>query len=371
MNILVDARALVAKPAGIAAVIVQSIKFITRLRPDVHFRLLAPAPLNATVQESLVSNHQVTIEVCPIKGLSRIPPLAWSNLRVPKAVKKYKPDLFWSPFPSLPVIWNTKTPRLITVHDVVHKEFQETMTLRSRVGSILSTDRAINEADLIWANSNYTKESIGKYYPVKKCNEIFVGCSVDTDLFKINDNLERDEILREYGLQGRFLLFVGSLEPRKNLPFLLSLMPELYRRGMQLLVVGGKGWKNSSISATLNAPGFPLESVVFAKYVTNEQLAELYNVADCYVSTSINEGFGLPQLEALMCGCPVVTSHNSAMIEVVDGVGRTVKGWDKDVWINTIMEEVEGRKSFKVEDSKLKRYDWTYIVDSLFKYIGK
>ena len=148
-------------------------------------------------------------------------------------------------------------------------------------------------------------------------------------------------------------------------------MPDLYNQGLQLLVVGGKGWKNTSIFETINNPEFPTESVVFAKFVTNEQLAELYHVAECFVSTSLNEGFGLPQLEALRCGCPVVTSHNSAMIEVVDGVGRTVEGWDKDVWINTIIEEVKRRKSFKVDDSKLKLYNWTYIVDSLFKYIGK
>ena len=104
-----------------------------------------------------------------------------------------------------------------------------------------------------------------------------------------------------------FLFFVGSFQPRKNLPFLLSLMPDLYKKGLQLLVVGGKGWKNTSISEIINSPGFPSEAVVFAKFVTNEQLADLYKIAECFVSTSLNEGFGLPQLEALKCGCPVVT----------------------------------------------------------------
>ena len=371
MNILVDARALVARPAGIAAVIIQSIKFITRYRPDVHFRLLAPAPLNATVQEALGSNPQVTIEVCPIKGFGGIPPLVWSNIRIPKAVIKYNPDLFWSPMASLPAFWPTSVPRLITVYDVVHIEFKGTMTWRARIGHMLTTKSAIRKADYIWTISDYTKDALNKYYPSRKCKDIFVGCSVDTDLYNRDMEVNRSEVLKEHGLKGDFILFVGSLEPRKNLPYLISLMPDLYNQGLQLLVVGGKGWKNTSIFETINNPEFPTESVVFAKFVTNEQLAELYHVAECFVSTSLNEGFGLPQLEALRCGCPVVTSHNSAMIEVVDGVGRTVEGWDKDVWINTIIEEVKRRKSFKVDDSKLKLYNWTYIVDSLFKYIGK
>ena len=370
MNILVDARALVARPAGIAAVIVQSIKFITRYRPDVKFRLLAPAPLHPSVNEMLVANSNVIVEVCPVPGMTKLPPLVWSNIRIPKAVRKYNPDLFWSPMASLPVFWPSKVKRLITVYDVVHIEFKDTMTWRARIGHMLTSKPAIRKAEYIWTISEYTKKAVEKYYPVRKCKDIFVGCSVDTDIYKKKDNVDTNAVLREHGLKGRFILFVGSLEPRKNLPFLLSLMTKKKKKGLQLLVVGGKGWKNTSISEIINSPGFPSEAVVFAKFVTNEQLADLYKIAECFVSTSLNEGFGLPQLEALKCGCPVVTSHNSAMIEVVEGIGKTVEGWNRDNWIKIIVDEVEGRKAFFVDEKKMKKYEWAHIVENLLKYVG-
>ena len=369
MDILVDARALVAKPAGIAAVIVQSIRNTVRYRKDIHFRLLAPAEIHPELKR-LLPRENVEVEVCPIKGLGRIPPLVWSNIRIPKAVRKHKPDLFWSPMPSLPYLWFSKVPRLITVYDVVHIEFRETMTWRARIGHTLTNKFAITHADYIWTISEYTKKAVEQYFPKHRCHNIFVGCSTDTDLYTHNPTFKKSDILKEFGLKDKFLLFVGSLEPRKNLPYLLSLIPELYSKGIQLLVVGGKAWKTSNISDIINAPDYPSEAVVFAKFVSNEKLAEIYNVADCFVSTSLNEGFGLPQLEALKCGCPVVTSHNSAMIEVVEGLGKTVEGWDKDEWIRTILKEVENRDSFVVDDDKLQRYDWHHIIDGLFNYVG-
>lgn len=369
MNILVDARALVAKPAGIAAVIVQSIRYTVRYRKDIHFRLLTPAEIHPELQR-LLPKENVEVEVCPVKGLGKLPPLVWSNIRMPQAIRKYKPDLFWSPMPSLPYLWLSKVPCLITVYDVVHIEFRETMTWRARIGHMLTNKFAIKNADFIWTISDYTKQAVEQYYPKRECDNIFVGCSTDTDLYVRNKAVIKSDILKEFGLNDKFILFVGSLEPRKNLPYLLSLMPDLYSKGVQLLVVGGKAWKTSNISDIINAPGYPSEAVVFAKFVSNEKLAEIYNVADCFVSTSLNEGFGLPQLEALECGCPVVTSHNSAMIEVVEGLGKTVKGWNKDEWIRIILKEIENRDSFVVDSKKLQRYDWCHIIDNLISYVG-
>jgi glycosyltransferase involved in cell wall biosynthesis len=97
----------------------------------------------------------------------------------------------------------------------------------------------------------------------------------------------------------------------------------------------------------------------------------LYNIADCFVSTSLNEGFGMPQLEAMMCKCPVVTAHNSAMIEVVAGRGVTVEGWQEQKWLDEICRVVDlGRDSFYADDLNLRQFDWTFIIKGLVRYIG-
>lgn len=158
---------------------------------------------------------------------------------------------------------------------------------------------------------------------------------------------QRKSILIKYGVSEKFLLFVGTVEPRKNLDFMLELMPGLAQAGFSLLVVGAKGWGRNRIVTTLQRDGFPTDRVIMAGYVPSEDLVKLYNMAAVYVSTSLNEGFGLPQLEEMHCGCPVVSPHNSAMIEVVAGAGRTVEGWVIGTWQNAILEVYDQRDKYR------------------------
>jgi glycosyltransferase involved in cell wall biosynthesis len=162
---------------------------------------------------------------------------------------------------------------------------------------------------------------------------------------------------------------VGTLEPRKNLTFLLEIMPEIYKAGYQLLIVGGRGWKNSSCFDIVSSDGYPKEANVFCGYVTNEELSDLYRMAECLVSASLNEGFGLPQLEALKCGCRVVTAHNSAMIEVAEGIqgAYTVEGYDQQTWIDAILKCCKEKK--EVKGSRLNCYDWNFVIEGLLEYI--
>ena len=93
-------------------------------------------------------------------------------------------------------------------------------------------------------------------------------------------------------------------------------------------------------------------------------------MAACFVSTSLNEGFGMPQLEALKCGCPVLTSHNSAMIEVVSDIegGHTIKGYETEAWIDAILKIVHNPRFVKAE--KLSTYNWEYIINGLMYYLS-
>lgn len=199
-----------------------------------------------------------------------------------------------------------------------------------------------------------------------------IGDSCSTIFRKVNiDEATKNEILHEYGLEDRFLLFVGTLEPRKNLSFLLKIMPEIYKKtGCKLLVVGASGWKNSDIAQIINASDYPPKIVIFANYIDIEKLVYLYNLATLYVSTALNEGFGMPQLEAMACGCPVVSPHNSAMIEVVEGRGVTIEGKDEKVWINTIANLLQD--SFKLNQMKnpdLSDFDWKRIILNVKQYV--
>lgn len=197
-----------------------------------------------------------------------------------------------------------------------------------------------------------------------------VACSC-SELFRYEPVPESEVavIKQKYGITDKFLLFVGTLEPRKNLSFLLDVMQMLYKEqpSLKLLVVGGRGWKSSSLSEKYNNPVFPRDAVIFADYIDIQLLRKLYTITDCFVSAAINEGFGLPQLEAMRCGAPVVTAHNSAMIEVVEGRGITVKDYDISDWCNAI------KKALQIDRNELhydlEEYEWKNIILRLKEYI--
>ena len=135
------------------------------------------------------------------------------------------------------------------------------------------------------------------------------------------------------------------------------------------MVVGGKSWKSTDIKDIIEAPEFPKASTIFCGFVTNEELAMLYSCADCFVSAALMEGLGMPQIEALLCGCPVVTAHNTAMIEVANGKDGavTVEGYNPHDWQQTILNMIKEPKT--VNPQQLSEYDWKTIISRLKKMI--
>lgn len=111
--------------------------------------------------------------------------------------------------------------------------------------------------------------------------------------------------------------------------------------------------------------------MVFAGFLSTEELIKIYNMASVYVSTSSNEGFGMPQLEAMACGCPVVSPHNSAMIEVVEGAGETVKTWEKQDWLEKINQVYQNRDFYiNAGFKRVMEYKKELVVKRLTHYIN-
>lgn len=367
MNILIDGRPFVAPSAGITNFLKGSLTAWAIQRPHDEFMVAMPHERHATLDMTDIPDNIRFISYTN-QLLRRLPNLLWLCLTFPLLSRSLKADAYYSALPCLPFLLPRRMKKMIVVHDVVNLEFKETMQWTNVLSNKLFFNRSVRKADIIWANSNYTRAKVEQYFPQRRCQDLFTGCAVNRSIYHalpLSDS-EKADIREKHGIEGRFILFVGSLEPRKNLSFLLSLMPELYgRHQIQLVVVGGHGWKNSSVSQLVNAADFPKESTVFCGFITNEELASLYNLADCFVSTSLNEGFGMPQLEAMQCGCPVVTAHNSAMIEVAEGKSGaiTVEGYNPQDWIDAICKTIANRPV--VDQQQLTEYDWNQIVDRL------
>jgi len=371
MNLAIDCRALRATPSGIPNFLVSAINGIAQQNPTWHLFLLANDQFNEELNDKLIYRDNIHIIITPLKLMPNYA-IIWYLLKTKSVVEKLDIDLFWAPAFLLPPNLPTKVKTLVTVHDMVFKQFKNTMSFINRSLFELLHDRSINKADLLWANSDYTKKGIEAFFPDRKCKTVFTGFFINTTIFKRTSltPVKKQELMAKYNLAGKFIIFVGTLEPRKNLSFLLSLMPELATSGFNLLVIGAKGWGETSIKDVITAPGYPENNVTFAGFVSSEDLVKLYAIASVYVSTSLNEGFGMPQLEAMACGCPVISPHNSAMIEVVAGAGETVKSWNKEDWIQTIQKVCSNPNGYiQAGFDRVRSYERQAVLQRLTDYI--
>ena len=372
MKILIDGRICSLFSAGVGTFFTSAIiEWAQQSDKDI-FYILLPKGLDSKYEMPSIPQNIILLDYSK-QFSKRLPNIIILQMLVPYLCRKLKIDLYYAPVPHLPYFIPSNVKTMVTVHDVVNIEMAHTMSWTNRLATSVFFGQAIKKAEYLWTNSHYTKSKVEEYFPKRRCQTMFVGDSVDYHFFypKNFSKAERDAVKQKYGIKQHFLLFVGSLEPRKNLEFLLKIIPTLYREHqIQLVVVGAKGWKNSSLRTIIESPDFPKESTIFCGFITNTELADLYNTADCFISAALMEGFGMPQLEALKCGCPIITAHNTAMIEVAQGKSgaTTVEGYQPEVWKQVILKVLDEHPT--VNQQQLQEYDWKDIIQRLLSYIS-
>ena len=211
-----------------------------------------------------------------------------------------------------------RTRLVVTIYDlsfVTHPEFHLEANVRH---CLAGTRAAIERADAIIAISEHTRRDLVERLGAPAERIVVTPLAADPALRPVSDRARRDEVRRRYRLPERFALYLGALEPRKNLLRLLeayAALDERQRREVRLVVAGASGWLNDSVHAQVEKLGLG-PAVCFAGYVAGDDMAALYSLADVFVYPSLYEGFGLPVLEAMACGTPVVTSNVASLPEV-------------------------------------------------------
>ena len=173
----------------------------------------------------------------------------------------------------------------------------------------------IKKATHIVTGSNFTKNEIVEIlgFDESKISVIYHG--YDDKVFYPKDDAQKAAVKAKLNLTKEFILFAGSIEPRKNLATLIkayNLLPSDLQDKFDLVIVGAKGWENSQIHELINQN----ENIKFAGFVTDEELAALYSSAGVFAYPSVYEGFGIPPLEAMACGCAVVLSDIEVFREI-------------------------------------------------------
>lgn len=240
--------------------------------------------------------------------------------------------------------------KVITVYDITPRLFPETFTSLTVLRYRLLFAKSLKTADKIITISDSTKRDLIEHYniPSEKIVTIYLG--VDRR-FKPLDQHAVTGYKQTHALNYPFILYVGTLEPRKNIPTLIRAFAKLKKQGLdhKLVIAGGKGWKYHSIFKLIEVLHLQKE-VIFPGYIPAEDLPYLYNAADLFVYPSLYEGFGLPPLEAMACGTPVITSSTSSLPEVVSNAGILVEPSD----VNLLAESMRKVLANEVLHASLK-----------------
>ena len=235
-----------------------------------------------------------------------------------------KPDLFWGPAHRLPYWLPKHTARVVTVHDLCWLHAPETMHPFTRRLDAVLMPRALKQADRVIAISNATANDLGTAFPNIVDKIVVVRPGVTT----LSEPVDSQSAVSVLGVSAPYVLFVGTMEPRKNLPRLLRAVAKLpqYNSSLvdvQLVIVGSKGWGGLHVEEDIVALGLSSKVKVLGK-VSDENLSALYQRAECLVMPSLYEGFGFPLVEAMQRGTPVISSNTSSMPEVVGAAGLLV-----------------------------------------------
>jgi glycosyltransferase involved in cell wall biosynthesis len=227
-----------------------------------------------------------------------------------------------------PVSAPTRT--ILTVHDLsfIHAPETAEPSLRAYLNAVVP--RSVARADLILADSDSTRHDVIDAYGVPHDRIHTLYCGVEDTYQPIDDPLRLQAIRDKYAIGARpFILSVGTVQPRKNYARLAEALHQLGYEGVKLVIVGGKGWLEDELYQTVERLGMG-QQVQFLGYVPDDDLPLLYNAARVFALPSLYEGFGLPPLEAMACGVPVVTSNVSSLPEVVGKAALLVDPYDID-----------------------------------------
>ena len=210
--------------------------------------------------------------------------------------------------------------RITFVHDMSYKSCPDTMALKTKRWLEDHLEQYCRRADLVITISEFSKCEIIKYLAIPSKKIHVVHCGVDLKQYREIDNIKQiEDVKQKYGIVGNYILYLGTLEPRKNLHSLLTAYMYLKKEQKfvpNLVLAGKKGWLYDSIFEKVKEYGLQ-ENVVFPGYIAASDAPILLSGALLFVFPSLYEGFGIPPLEAMACGTPVITSNSSSLPEVV------------------------------------------------------
>ena len=319
MRVAIDARKL--HDFGIGTYIRNLLRQLARIDQQTEYVLLSPEP-DLDIASTLGPNFRTVLESSPNYSLRE-------QLHVPWVLHRERADVFHAPHYVLPPAVRCRSA--VTIHDCIHLMFPQYLPNKAAYAyARASMWAAVKRSDCILTVSEASKRDILHFFNVAPEKIVVVYNAIDEQFWLAPAEDEVARVRERYQLDHQFVLYVGNIKPHKNLVRLIEAFDELRRTGLEdlkLLIIGDEISKLPALRRAVHSHKLH-KHVRFLGYVNDETLRTLYRLASLFVFPSLYEGFGLPPLEAMASGTPVVTSNQSSLPEVTGDAAVLVDPYD-------------------------------------------
>ena len=324
LHVAVDGSGLVRARAGVGVYTREVLRAMAVDRPDCRLTVYVPS-------------GGISMTSAPAIGYRPLPSARFFGRHVqwPARIRKLRPDAFFGPVGALP-LRDVGCPSVITVHDLAIYRHPEWFPPSQPLSTQWVVPRSLQRADVMIAVSAHTARDISELFHISPSRIEVVPNGVSAS-FRPMGGDDLAEARARLQLPERYILFVSTIEPRKNLPTLLEAWA-MMRDRPDLVIVGGWGWRYEPIKERLERLG---SGVHMIGDLGLDQLPAVYNLALVLAHPAWYEGFGLPPLEAMACGTPVVVSDRSSLPELVADAGMVAAAGDANAW-RKALERVVG-----------------------------
>jgi glycosyltransferase involved in cell wall biosynthesis len=298
----------------------------------------------------------------------------WFELAVARALRRIKPDVFLST-DGLTTL-NTIVPRVTVMHDLAFEHYPQDLDLIIRNYLKYFSPKFAQASDRIIAVSEFTRQDICARYgiPQEKIDVVYNDAS---DFFAPATEAEQEETRHRFSNNKPYFMFVGAIQPRKNLMNLFKafdLFKQQNKCEVKLLIVGRKAWNSREITVAYQQMNYQ-DDVIFTGRVSDEELRQLYSAALANVYVPTLEGFGIPIVEAQKCDCPVITSNVSSMPEVGGDAALLVDPFNVNEIADALRKlwEDQGLRQTLIYLGRqnLKRFSWNQSAEKLWQSLEK
>lgn len=294
--------------------------------------------------------------------------IGWMQMRAARALEAIKADV--AHFTNGMIPFAAPVSTVVTIHDLSLKLYPECHPIRRRLLNRPLMQVAMRQASAIVTVSNSTRRDLLRLHGVPADRVSVVHEAASPAFRPVRDRAQLHLVRAKYALPERFVLYVGTIEPRKNLGRLMAAMAQARAAGIphHLVCVGPYGWSSRDLSGLIDRLGLT-PYVHFTGYVPFEDLPVLYNLGELFVFPSLYEGFGLPVVEAMACGTPVITANSSSLVEIAGDAAVTIDPSSTDALADAILGlamDEEHRRDLSARGlSRSRAFSWTQTAKEM------